>query len=84
MPLVGKVARLIKPVAIPHRYPRLQQTSCLVICGSGVMSYLLIFAGLLGLTLYMDLGFALGAGIILTAETIWAILLNRKVPIPKW
>ena len=48
------------------------------------MSYLLIFVGLLGLTLYMDLGIALGAGIILTAETIWAILLNRKVPIPKW
>ncbi len=48
------------------------------------MSYLIIFAGLLGLSLYLDLSVPLGAGIILTGLTIWAILLNRKLPIPKW
>ncbi len=48
------------------------------------MSYLLVFAGLLAVTLYFDLSVALSAGIILVGLTIWAVLLNRKLPIPKW
>ena len=47
-------------------------------------SYLVILAGLVGVTLYYDFSFALSAGIILTGMTIWAILVNHKVPIPRW
>ncbi|MBA2117961.1 hypothetical protein [Bremerella alba] len=48
------------------------------------MSYLVVFAGLLGLTLYMDLTIIMSAGIILVGMTIWAVLMNRKLHIPKW
>ncbi|WP_158265540.1 hypothetical protein [Blastopirellula marina] len=48
------------------------------------MSYLLVFASLLAVTLYFDLSVALSAGIILVGLTIWATLLNRKLHIPKW
>ncbi|WP_158545554.1 hypothetical protein [Bremerella cremea] len=48
------------------------------------MSYLLVFAGLLGISLYLDLSIALASGIILIGLTIWAVLMNRKLPIPKW
>ncbi|MEX0792872.1 MAG: hypothetical protein WD045_07020 [Pirellulaceae bacterium] len=48
------------------------------------MSYLVVLAGLLGVTLYYDFNFALAAGVILTGMTIWAILVNHKVPIPRW
>lgn len=48
------------------------------------MSYLLILAGLVGVTYYLDLDLLLSSGIILSGLTLWAILLNRKVPIPKW
>ncbi|WP_158262406.1 MULTISPECIES: hypothetical protein [Pirellulaceae] len=48
------------------------------------MSYVLVFAGLLATTLYLDLSFVFSAGIILAGMTIWAVLLNRKLPIPKW
>lgn len=48
------------------------------------MSYLLVFAALVGLTLYLDLSVALSAGVVLIGMTVWAILMNRKLPIPKW
>lgn len=48
------------------------------------MSYLLVFGGLLGISLYLDLSVMLSAGIILVGMTIWAALVNRKLPIPKW
>ena len=48
------------------------------------MSYLVIFAALLGLVLYFDLSMALSIGVIVTGMTVWAVLMNRKLPIPKW
>ncbi|WDI44655.1 hypothetical protein [Bremerella sp. P1] len=48
------------------------------------MSYLVVFAGLLGLTFYLDLSAMLSAGIILIGMTIWIVLMNRKLHIPKW
>jgi len=48
------------------------------------MSYLVVFAGLLGLTLYLDMTIVMSTGIILVGMTIWAVLMNRKLQIPKW
>ncbi len=48
------------------------------------MSYLVVFAGLLGVTLYLDLTIVMSAGIILMGMTIWAVLMNRRLNIPKW
>jgi hypothetical protein len=48
------------------------------------MSYLLIVGALIGVSFYYDLSFPLGAGIVLTGITIWSILMNRKVAIPRW
>ena len=48
------------------------------------MSYLIVFAGLLGVTLYLDLTMVMSIGIILMGMTIWAVLMNRRLNIPKW
>jgi len=48
------------------------------------MSYLVILAGLVGLCFCLDLSLPLSAGIILVALSIWGILMNRKLSIPKW
>ena len=48
------------------------------------MSYLVIFAGLVGVSVYLDLSLTMSSGIILLGMTIWAILMNRKLHIPKW
>ncbi|WP_158261217.1 MULTISPECIES: hypothetical protein [Pirellulaceae] len=48
------------------------------------MSYLVVFAGLLGVTLYLDLTVMMSAGIILIGMTLWTVLMNRKLHIPKW
>lgn len=48
------------------------------------MSYLVVFAGLLGVTLYLDLSVMLSAGIILIGMTLWIVLMNRRLHIPKW
>lgn len=48
------------------------------------MSYLVVFAGLVGAAVYLDLSLMLSAGIILIGMTIWFVLMNRKLHIPKW
>lgn len=48
------------------------------------MSYLVMFAGLVGVTVYLDLSLMMSAGIVLLGMTIWTILMNRKLHIPKW
>ena len=48
------------------------------------MSYLVVFAALVGVTVYLDMALPMAAGIILIGMTIWAVLMNRKLHIPKW
>ena len=60
------------------------QQSLFASCWNYCMSYLIVFAGLLGVTLYLDLTMVMSIGIILMGMTIWAVLMNRRLNIPKW